>query len=79
MTTTDTGSNPYEDAARQRKAARLAVVLIATGTSADDATTMTPAARGALAAVAQVTPPSPPTWEIVVDLLRLHDRVAATL
>lgn len=70
-------ANPYEAAARTRKASRIATVLTALGVDADTVEAMDDEGRANAAAVAKVRKPSPEAWDEVVDLVRRHDDAKA--
>lgn len=61
--------NPWEDAARERKAAAIAAVLDGMGVTPDQAEVIEPGLRVRIAQQAGVKPPSEQTWELVVKVL----------
>lgn len=71
--------NPYEDAARIKKAHALADTVQAAGGTAQAAADLPHEDRLTAAAVAGVNPPSDATWELVVDLLRKREQAAERL
>lgn len=75
MAATDTVPNPYEEAARTRKAHRLAVVLDALDVSADQAETMTGEQWAQAARTAGVNSPSFLTQAETVSILGSHSRL----
>lgn len=64
--------NGYEEAARERKANRIFVVLLAHGVDSEEAGFLSEQAWEALAHLAGVNPPSWRTKALVVSLLAQH-------
>ena len=69
--------NGYEARARTVKAYAIADALQTADVSAAQAATMHPANWPALAKAAGQRPPSPATWQLVVDILRDRESVDA--
>lgn len=70
-------TNPYEDAARQRKVTALVAALTANGFTADEVAAFTREQREMAERAAGVKACSPDkTWPLVVDAMRAHARAA---
>jgi hypothetical protein len=70
-------TNPYEDAARQRKVTALVAVLLAVECTADDAERMDDNGWANAAAAGLRRGPSAETRALVVEALRAHERARA--
>ncbi len=70
-------SNPFEERERMHKARDIADVLAAMSVTADIARDMSAAGRILAARAAKRRPPSDATWDEVVELLVLAEKVRA--
>jgi hypothetical protein len=61
--------NPYESAARERKASALATVLILQGLRAEQVARLDRAGRRATEQLSGVNKASEPTWQRVIEIL----------
>jgi hypothetical protein len=74
-----TAVNPYEEAARERKAQALADALDAMGILPADASMLSPSERALTARVAGVHLPSPATWALACAKLAARYELRARL